>query len=241
MAKIHLDVDYHPFKIVIKAVLLLWIAGETNSDSQPNFYEKYGLDRPSYPSWYKESPFMYNIEPKGNTEDQIFFPYDNVKSQIRNLGDPHICKNKTYCEDTPYYPSELVKNRLENNKNLMEFAVNDFIPKELDLSDRIDARDEIPMCVSIEKVIYPKTAQTVNGEWLFIAQMGQNFAQGVRIETCLTNSAPCQFVQHITGYVSSCEQKYIYRQLLAVDKQNLTTELFRFPSSCCCTVKFVSS
>lgn len=52
------------------------------------------------------------------------------------------------------------------------------------------------------------------------------------------NSAPCKFVEQIEGYVSSCEQKYIYRQLLAVDKQLLTTELFRFPSSCCCSVKF---
>ncbi|XP_046828058.1 uncharacterized protein LOC124428232 [Vespa crabro] len=239
MAKSHLGVDYHLFKIVVKAILLLWIAVETNSDSQAKFNERYDIDRPSYPPWYKQ--YMHNIQRKVNVDDQIFFPNEGGKSQMRNFENPYICKNKTYCEETPYYPNEFVKNKLENNKNLMKFAINDYIPDQLDLSERIDAKDESPMCLSLERVIYPKTAQTVKGEWLFVAQMEDYFSQGIRIETCLVNSAPCQFVEQIKGYVSSCEQKYIYRQLLAVDKELLTTELFRFPSSCCCSVKYAQS
>ncbi|KAL2720338.1 neurotrophin 1 isoform X1 [Vespula squamosa] len=239
MAKIRLGVDYHPFKIVIMAVLLFWIADKTNSDSQPNFYEKYDLDRPSYPSWYKRSPFMEIIEPKDNMEERLFFPENDMKSQIQNLENPHICKNKTYCEDTPYYPTELVKNKLENIRNLMEFAIKDYIPTQIDLSHRIDANDETPMCVSTEKLIYPKTAETVNGNWLYIAQMKEDFSQGIRVETCVGNSKPCRYVQDVMGRVSTCEQKYIYRQLLAINKEDITTELFRFPSSCCCNVRNV--
>jgi hypothetical protein len=40
------------------------------------------------------------------------------------------------------------------------------------------------------------------------------------------------------GYTTACEQKYIYRRLLAVaDQGNTVMDEFRLPSCCACTVK----
>lgn len=42
------------------------------------------------------------------------------------------------------------------------------------------------------------------------------------------------------GYKTICKQKFIYRELAAVGSNgNIVKDQFRFPSSCCCHVKFI--
>jgi hypothetical protein len=42
------------------------------------------------------------------------------------------------------------------------------------------------------------------------------------------------------GYKTTCKQKYIYRELAAVGRHgNIFKDSFRFPSSCCCHVRFM--
>lgn len=51
----------------------------------------------------------------------------------------------------------------------------------------------------------------------------------------------CNMIQGFAeGYKTSCKQKYIYRELAAVGSSgNIVKDQFRFPSSCCCHVKFI--
>lgn len=42
------------------------------------------------------------------------------------------------------------------------------------------------------------------------------------------------------GYKTICKQKFIYRELAAVGSDgNIVKDQFRFPSSCCCHIKFI--
>lgn len=41
------------------------------------------------------------------------------------------------------------------------------------------------------------------------------------------------------GYITTCKQKYIYRELSALsDNGEIVRDYFRFPASCCCHVQF---
>lgn len=45
------------------------------------------------------------------------------------------------------------------------------------------------------------------------------------------------------GYRTTCKQKYIYRELAAMDANSnkIIKSQFSFPSSCCCHVKFTGN
>ncbi|KAG8041257.1 hypothetical protein G9C98_002245, partial [Cotesia typhae] len=65
--------------------------------------------------------------------------------------------------------------------------------------------------------------------------------EGVRIEKCVNENTSCKLIEGFAeGYVTSCKQKFIYRQLAAI-RTNGTVgpDWFSFPSSCCCHVKFI--
>lgn len=256
MAKIR-RAGCHPLETVVKAVFILLIASETNANSrqfsyqpsqekytpplQSREYSYFDKDRRFYmPIWYYVSPSP-KIQPyKEQPKDRIIFPQEEFVPLPPRISvtDPPVCSGTTFCEDTPYYPTDLVKNRLMENKSLKNLAIVDTM---VNFEQRIDVSDEAPLCISTEQVIYPKTAETVNGAWLFVAQLQQqNFTQGVRIEKCMEESKPCRVIDGFaSGYETKCKQRYIYRQLAAVTKEGIiSSELFRFPSSCCCAVTF---
>ncbi|GFG29032.1 hypothetical protein Cfor_12298, partial [Coptotermes formosanus] len=89
-----------------------------------------------------------------------------------------------------------------------------------------------------EQIVYPKAALNKNNEWKYVVNVGEEFVQGVRVETCghfdkcsLSDSFPA-------GYTAMCEQKYVFRRLLSVaDKGKPAVEEFRLPSCCSCVVK----
>ncbi|XP_015181742.1 PREDICTED: uncharacterized protein LOC107069179 isoform X2 [Polistes dominula] len=212
---------HHQRMIVIKAVLLFLIIDKTNSEE--NFFNERKFDRPSYPSWYDRSSL--NTRRSVDNDDRIYFVKEDV-----NLP---ICQNDIFCEDVPNYPEEFVKAKLRSTKGI--FGVVDIlVNKTDDLAVRTDV-DEVSLCLSQEEIIRPKTAKSVNGEWLFIAQNGQEFAQAVRIEVCMHDSQPCRFFS--SEYKTVCEQTYIFRELVAVKDDGLKSDLFRFPANCCCNIK----
>lgn len=46
----------------------------------------------------------------------------------------------------------------------------------------------------------------------------------------------------LDGWQAVCEQKYMFRQFLAVKGDgDLGQDFFKIPSSCCCSMKFVSA
>ncbi|KAK2575780.1 hypothetical protein KPH14_007165 [Odynerus spinipes] len=252
--------DYHhPLEIVVKAVFILLIVAETNGDSRQDLYDsvvrKYILpvqsrtyNNADSPHWYYSSS-GHKIQPynKDESKDRIVFPQEEFvplpsrfSQRSFSIANPPMCKHSTFCEDTPYYPIDLVSSALTKHESLKNLAIVDSVG---DITQRIDVSDEAPLCVSTEQVIYPKTAETVGGSWLFIAQLQQqNFTQGVRIEQCVEESKPCRVIDGFaSGYETKCKQRYIYRQLAAITMNGVTSELFRFPSSCCCTVTLQDS
>lgn len=106
----------------------------------------------------------------------------------------------------------------------------------------MDVGDVEALCLSIERVVYPKSGETINKNWLFIVNE-QNFTQGVRIETCVEEDGSCKVIDGFAeGYTTSCKQKYIYRELSALGPDGtISREYFRFPASCCCHVQFTAS
>ncbi|KAI4491891.1 hypothetical protein M0804_003283 [Polistes exclamans] len=214
--------NYHHHRmIVIKAVLLFLIIGETNS--QVNFFDERKFDRPLFPSWYNKSAL--NDRRPNDFDDRIYFVEENIILPT--------CQNEIFCEDVPNYPEEFVKAKLRTTKGL--FGVVDILTNKTDdFAVRTDV-NEVVLCVSNEKIIFPKTAKSVNGEWLFIVQNGKEFAQAVRIEVCMSDSQPCRFFSE--EKMAVCKQTYIYRELVAVKDNNLKSDFFRFPANCCCNIK----
>ncbi|XP_017891906.1 protein spaetzle-like [Ceratina calcarata] len=147
-----------------------------------------------------------------------------------------VCKGTTYCEKVNSYPEDLITKALQRNNSLRYLEGVDVIP---DLVQRIDVSD-IPLCRSTENVIFPQSAETKDNGWKFVANQ-DNLKQGVRIETCIIKEDnSCTVVGGLAeGYKTTCKQKYIYRQLLSLTDGSVIPETFRFPSSCCCHVKFV--
>ncbi|KAL2728621.1 protein spaetzle isoform X1 [Vespula squamosa] len=183
------------------------------------------------------------LEQRNNIDGKFIFPMEDTstsQSQKATLLSPApVCNGTTFCERVFEYPEEIINAAIQQNNSIKYLATVDAIP---DVVQRIDVTDDAPLCVSTEQVIYPKSAETKNKEWLFVINQ-ENFKQGVRIETCSNENSECNIINGIAeGYKTTCKQKYIYRQLAAVSNNGkINPEMFRFPSSCCCHVKFIGN
>ncbi|XP_012542768.1 uncharacterized protein LOC105840398 [Monomorium pharaonis] len=141
---------------------------------------------------------------------------------------------QTFCEDVPYYPQTYVKQMLAKNSSLLNYANEDVIA----LTPRFD-NDEEPLCLSTERLIRPKTAVNIKDQWMYIVQ-SDNFLQTLRIEACTEEDAKCRMIDGFAeGYITTCKQKYIYRELSAISADGEPIrDFFRVPASCCCHVEF---
>ncbi|XP_078050417.1 spaetzle domain-containing protein isoform X2 [Augochlora pura] len=146
------------------------------------------------------------------------------------------CEHSTFCENIPHYPTDLVNIALEKNPHLRYLSYDE----QLDQSTRHEGEpDEEALCMSTEQVVFPKYGLTKNKQWKYIVNH-ENLRQNVRIEICSEEDKPCKIIDGFAaGYVTSCKQKYIYRQLFAMGPNNtIDRESFRFPVSCCCHIEF---
>ncbi|EZA51456.1 Protein spaetzle [Ooceraea biroi] len=167
------------------------------------------------------------------SDDNIIFPTDR-----RFVPSPtSVCENSTYCEEVSNYPRQLVNAAIARNASLRFLGSIDPLS---DIEQRIDSADDSPLCRYREQMIYPQSAKNKENQWLFVVNQ-DNLKQGIRIEVCMNDGQECSMIQDFAeGYKTSCKQKYIYRELAAVGSDgNVIKDSFRFPSSCCCHVKFV--
>lgn len=151
---------------------------------------------------------------------------------------PKGCKDgSTICQNADDYPSEYVDQIVATNLGYQYADVfgDDIVPEVV---QRVDYRDEEPLCQSKEIVIYPKVGQTKDNTWAYIIN-NANFSQGVRVEQCLQEHKPCAMTESFPyGYVTECKQKYIYRHLLALNEHGeQIKDLFRLPACCKCMVR----
>ncbi|XP_024082501.1 protein spaetzle isoform X2 [Cimex lectularius] len=184
----------------------------------------------------------------GSSSGEVFvFPGDDTKLETRSyLPKPKCTEGSTFCEKVDNYPQDHVASILRTAAKDFSAMFGQDTP--LEIQQRIDYQDDMPLCTSIEQIVYPKSAKNKNNEWLFIINQG-NYTQGVRIEKCQHTTddysdrenitKPCAFTQGFPlGYETYCKQKYIYRKLIALDSQGeATTDIFQLPSCCSCAVR----
>lgn len=182
-------------------------------------------------------PFPENVISR--KDGKIVFPLEKPDGIVTDQALPTpVCKNDTFCEDPPNYPSVLVDVALRMNRDLQYFPSSDMVP-EINNRARTQQNDAA-LCQSYEAVIYPKAAENINNELMFVVNQA-NFRQGVRVERCKqgVEKAACDLIDDIqVWFTTTCKQKYIYRQLVAISSTGeVKPETFRFPASCCCHVK----
>ncbi|XP_012283533.1 neurotrophin 1 [Orussus abietinus] len=168
---------------------------------------------------------------------QIVFPTEESEAAKFIPGPAPVCSGSTFCEEVSYYPHDYVKTALRIHEDLKYLSHADAV---VDVVQRIDSHDEYPLCDSTQIVVYPKSAENKDKEWLFILNQ-DNFTQGVQIEQCLNPNKECRGTSSpvASGHKMTCKQKYIYRQMAAIASNgSVVTQQFRLPSSCCCHIKF---
>ncbi|KYN15238.1 Protein spaetzle, partial [Trachymyrmex cornetzi] len=178
-----------------------------------------------------------------NSDEKIIFPDGRVSMSETPMLPTLTCRKSTFCENVADYPRQLVNSAIQRNISLRFLESVDTVDSMSDIGDveqRIDtvSRESV-LCPIREQVVYPQTAQNKENQWLFIVNQ-DDLKQGIRIEVCLNEGQECNMVEGFAeGYKTSCKQKYIYRELAAVGSDgNIFKDQFRFPSSCCCHVKF---
>lgn len=106
--------------------------------------------------------------------------------------------------------------------------------------DTVVDDDEIELCETMDKVIYPTSATSETGVGLFIFN-SDDHKQGVHVSICQSVEKPCDdFVILRNNYRSMCKQTKIFRELLSLSPEgNPIKERFEFPASCTCVLKRV--
>ncbi|XP_047528719.1 protein spaetzle-like isoform X1 [Vanessa atalanta] len=174
---------------------------------------------------------------------RVGFVFPGLTSRAgNNLVIPDECKKIGICEDIPNYPEDLVKNlaqELEKN-NISKFNKDVLdIPQ---IAERIGPEEEnIELCNSVQKLYAPRAAQDANKEWFVIMNDKVKPQQTFRVEICQTRDSPCSAVAYFqNGYEARCVQKYMLRQMVALNEQNEVVQRpFQVPSCCSCVVKVV--
>lgn len=185
-------------------------------------------------------------------DGKIFFPGQTEKTQknktinflpnVKN-GNPPCANGKPFCENLDYYPGLHLKNVLKKDEMMYQayFGRDVIPPNDTQIYNRIDDKfEERKLCESQEKVIFPKMAENKDGNWLYVANV-ENYIQGIRVEECLQSAGtPCSSMASFPdGYTATCEQKYTYRKLIALDSSGKAIpDSFRLPACCTCKVLF---
>ncbi|XP_077279534.1 protein spaetzle [Temnothorax americanus] len=171
--------------------------------------------------------------------DEIVFPDGRIPTMLpaATAAAALACRKSTFCENVADYPRQLVNAAIARNASLRFLESVDPMP---DIEQRIDATDDVSLCRFREQVVYPQTAENKEKQWLFIVNQ-DDLKQGIRIEVCSNDGQECGTIDGFAeGYETICKQKFIYRELAAVGNDgNIVKDQFRFPSSCCCHVKFI--
>lgn len=201
---------------------------------------------------------------KGHEEGASKPSEQDVVQESRDPDPVPVCRNSTFCTHLINYPEELVNRAIQQNDSLKLFQTVDPVSEPIGDKPKFDEpnnsprlfqnadpmfeigtrlefdRNDSPFCSSYVRLIYPRSAETMDRRWLYIVNQ-DNLQQGVRIEVCMNEGSVCNGLDDYLsgGYKVFCKQKYIYRELVAVDNDIVKKDIFRFPSSCCCHRVFV--
>lgn len=175
-----------------------------------------------------------------SVRDGVVFPGPAVSRRFIPKEIPEECKKQGFCEEIPDYPEEVV-NSLISQIDRSKYHPDE-LDKQIEIAQRIGPPDEEELCNFRERVIAPKMAPDKDGKWYYIVnQIGTNSTplQAFRVEICSSPSRSCSSLASFTiGYESYCKQKFILRNMTALDENgNLVDKQFKLPSCCSCVVK----
>ncbi|KAG4068441.1 hypothetical protein HA402_004781 [Bradysia odoriphaga] len=151
--------------------------------------------------------------------------------------DVHKCaKGSTFCEKIENYPSTEVTSILSETNKYSELFGSDSV-NTMTIGNRFgEEDDEEQLCASQIRLVYPQAGLTRDNTWRYIVNQ-QNYTQGIRVDECV-HTRQCNMMHQLPfGLKSHCKQKYVYRQLVAIDEDgNTVKDLFKIPSCCTCVL-----
>ncbi|CAH4035624.1 unnamed protein product [Pieris brassicae] len=177
-------------------------------------------------------------------DSSIVFPDLTSRSDIDIFSQiPEDCKTLGICEDIPNYPADIVSSAIHQIEHENKFKFNKDVLEPPQLAERIGPEEEsIDLCSSMERIFIPKVAQDVNKDWFLIVNDKQKPRQTFRVEICRggENASCSSIVFFQKGYKGSCVQKYVLRNMIALnDKNEIIERPFQVPSCCSCVAKAV--
>ncbi|XP_034665201.1 protein spaetzle isoform X8 [Drosophila subobscura] len=186
-------------------------------------------------------------------ENPIVFPDSAVVHQMRTPEPPLIkrdipqCvedqdnhKSKSFCTEVQNYPDlSRIKGKL--SQNFSNFF-SDPEPVPMDISSRLGPNDEVFLCRSHRRYLYPKSGLKSDNTWQFIVN-NEEFKQGILIEECENEDMPCDYSSSFPQrYKPICKQHYVMRMLASIrntsgEELDVAQESFKIPSCCKCVLK----
>ncbi|XP_034128103.1 protein spaetzle isoform X7 [Drosophila guanche] len=180
-------------------------------------------------------------------------PPENLMHQMRTPEPPLIkrdipqCvedqdnhKSKSFCTEVQNYPDlSRIKGKL--SQNFSNFF-SDPEPVPMDISSRLGPNDEVFLCRSHRRYLYPKSGLKSDNTWQFIVN-NEEFKQGILIEECENEDMPCDYSSSFPQrYKPICKQHYVMRMLASIrntsgEELDVAQESFKIPSCCKCVLK----
>lgn len=141
--------------------------------------------------------------------------------------------NLPFCTENDNYPIEHVRKLMQEH---FDRYADMFLSDVVDFSMRVDSDIEY-LCESYEKVIFPTSGKTKDGDERFILNTDEH-KQGVRVALCRKSGETCRMSGAFpVGYKTECKQQMVYRELvgLAADGSPIKDK-FEFPACCTCVL-----
>lgn len=125
----------------------------------------------------------------GNHEQDIVFPDDIEFVPLPKIdGVPKCADNMPFCETFDRYPYHHLQEVLNTNNVYKDLFGVDEVPQFANRigDDGVMEEEEMFVCKSVTKTIYPKLGKNKDSQWKYIINQGKDerFIQGVRVEMC---------------------------------------------------------
>ncbi|KAH8382418.1 hypothetical protein KR009_003390, partial [Drosophila setifemur] len=140
--------------------------------------------------------------------------------------------SKSFCTQVENYPD---LSGLKLKLGMFAKFFNDE-PQPTDVSARVGAADEIYLCKSNRRIMYPKKGQKTDDTWQLIVN-DKDYKQGILVEECQYPDEPCDFKEMFPqNYKPICRQHYVTRTLASIVGGDVVPDVFKIPSCCKCAL-----
>ncbi|XP_036675612.2 protein spaetzle isoform X8 [Drosophila suzukii] len=217
------------FKITNDEGVVLFnnVSAEVQSD-QPQHLQRHPSDTFVFP----DSPLATYRPPL--TPPQPLVNATNRLKPCRNNSSDQL---KTFCTEVDDYPN-LSKFKVKLEQTYAKFFMNNAQPT--DVSSRVGGDpDEMYLCKSNRRLIFPKKGQKSDNTWQLIVN-DEEYKQGIQIEECEGDGKPCDFASNFPQhYRPICKQHYIQQTLVSIQGDDVGQGSFKIPSCCKCALKIL--